>query len=289
MNLRPSFLPALAALTLTLSSALPAWSADYNLKKTALTAGHKVDTESTMTMDDAQLSFSVQGQTIKGTMSMIQHKMLQIRVTTVKDGQPVETETETKESTQKQKMTINGNPKENEKTEPLQGLTMVSKLVDAKWKNQLKTGEPTPEQQKALDKVGGFESNEMYEDKPVAVGASWTVAPENINKMLGESSTTNTTGTMQCKFDRVEKLDGRPCAVVAVALKVSGTPEGQPGTTLTMELKGNIYRALEEKVDVKIDLNGTMKMEGAVPGAPPGSTMEASGPLTMKQTSAVSK
>jgi len=289
MNFRPFLIPALAALTLTLSSVAPAWSADYNLKKTALAAGHKVDTESTMTMDNVDMTFTVQGQTIKGAMDMSQHKVQQVRITAVKDGQPVETETDLKESSQKEKMTVNGNPKEHEKSEPLKGLTMVSTWADGKWKNHLKTGEPTPEQATALLKAGGFDSSDMYEDRPMAVGATWSVAPENINKMLGESSTTNTTGSMQCKFDRVEALDGHPCAVITVTLKVSGTPEGQAGTTLTMEMKGNIHRSLEEKVDLKIDLTGTMKMEGAVPGAPPGSTMNASGPLAMKQTSTVSK
>ncbi|HEV7405813.1 MAG TPA: hypothetical protein VGO11_22910, partial [Chthoniobacteraceae bacterium] len=78
MKLR-SCLPFLVT-TLALCAA-PAWGADYALKKTAMKTGDTLNVDSSMTLDDAKMLISVQGQEIAGTMTMSKHKVQVNKIT----------------------------------------------------------------------------------------------------------------------------------------------------------------------------------------------------------------
>ncbi|HEV7402058.1 MAG TPA: hypothetical protein VGO11_03995, partial [Chthoniobacteraceae bacterium] len=186
-----------------------------------------------------------------------------------------------KEDTEKQSVTANGQQKEDGKQQPLHGATLVSTLTGGKWTNRLKDGEATAEQTKAMAKLRYFESAEFYEDHPVAVGQTWTVPAERIGKIMEMSG--DVTGATKCKFERIDAFDGRPCAVIAIEMKLTGEVPDRPGTTMTLDVKGTIFRALDLNYDAKVDLAGTMKMAGPLPN-PPGATLETTGALKMTET-----
>jgi hypothetical protein len=269
--------------TLALVSATSAWSAEYQLKKSGLKVGDTLNEESKMD-GEADLVLKFQGQEIKGKMTMEKRGLKITKVTTV-DGSGVSgVDTEIKQATEKQSMTINDKEQKTEKNDPLHETSVSATKVDGKWTNQLKGGAPTAEQEKELPKMRYFQSDEFFEDRPVAVGQSWAVPPDRLAKTYSTSLAGNVVGTMQCKFERVEEFNGRSCAVIAVALKITGNLPNQPEASMTMDLKGTIHRVLELNYDAKVTLNGTMTVDGPIPKGPPGSKMEASGPLTMSET-----
>lgn len=268
--------------------AAPARSAEYDLKKNAVKTGQAFNMDFNVTMDEAAMTIGLGAQTIKGTMTMNTHRVQTMKITGTNGGQASELQTDVKEYTQKQAMTINGQPRNDNKNQPLHGVTIVSKLADGKWDNQLQTGEATEAQAKALRRMNPFESDALYEDRKMAVGESWSVPQEQMAKFFGESMAGQLTGTMQCKFERVEDLDGQSCAVITAHLKASGKAPEQPDVLITMELKGTMFRSLAEKVDLKVDLAGTIRMDGPLPN-PPGAKMEVEGPMVMKYTSTLAK
>lgn len=278
---RRTFLPL--ALAVAFFCAAPAWSADYQLKKNGLKVGDTVNEVSGMS-GGADLVLTIQGQEIKGKLTMDKRKQQVSRITAVDGSGVTGVESEVKEDRQKQSMTINGKDQNSEKNEPLHETSLIARKADGKWSSELKSGTPTDEQAKALAKLKYFESDEFFEDKPVAVGQSWAVPPERLAKAFSDSLAGKVSGAMQCKFERVEDLDGRPCAVIAVEIKVTGNLPDQPEANLTMEMKGTIHRALELNYDAQVTLDGTMKLDGPIPKAPPGSRMEANGPMTMTET-----
>ena len=218
-----------------------------------------------------------------GTMAMSKRKVHVDKITAAGAEGVSGVESTIKEETEKQSVTMNGQAQGGEKQEPLHGVTLLSSKAGGKWTNQLKDGQPTAEQSKALAKIKYFESDEFYEDRPVAVGQSWTVPPERIAKAMSDSVSGNVTGAMKCKFERIEAYDGRQCAVIAIEMKITGDLSDQPGTTMTMDLKGTIFRALDLNYDAKVDLTGTMTMEGPIPN-PPGAKVEASGAIKITET-----
>lgn len=280
MKLR-SFLPFV--LTTLALCAPPAWSADYALKKSGLKTGDTLNVEANMTLDDAKMQMSFQGQNIMGTMNMSKRKVQVNKITATGAEGVSGVEATIKEDTEKQAITMNGQQQGGDKKEPLHGVTLVSTKAGGKWTSQLKDGQATAEQTKELAKLKYFESDEFYEDRPVAVGQSWTVPPERMAKALSDTMSGKVTGTMSCKFERIEAFDGRQCAVIAIEMKVTGEVPDQPGTTVTMDVKGTIFRALDLKYDAKVDLTGTMKMAGPLPN-PPGAKLEAAGALKMTET-----
>ena len=280
---------ALCLATLILSS-LPTSARDYELKKSALRAGQVLNIDNTMTLKDGVVTMTMPGKSTNGTMSSTHHSVQAARIVAVDNGVATETETETKTSTNKQSITLFGQTQDKDIKEPLDGTIVVSKRINGKWDNQLKGGQPTEEQTKALKAFSIMDSEEIYDDRPIAEGESWEVPPDRLSKFLGGFAAGTAAGTARCKFDRVDTVDGQPCAIIAIELSIIGQPADQdvPDAKMTLDLKGTIIRSLATRIDLKVEMTGTMKVEGSNPKTP-GIKTEVSGAMGLKQTTDLSK
>lgn len=249
--------------------------------------GVVVSKSSSMKIKDAALKVDAGGQDITGTMSQTKevknkdeviapNKMRRIIESDVSVGS----------------MTRDGaEQKVPAKPNPLLGMPVICVKNDGKWTAELEKGTPTEAQAEALDnmvvELSGESAFHMYGGgTPRKPGDEWKVDPAKIGFNGGK----DLKGDYSVKFVEVKDHEGVKCAVLKATFDFTGkTLEGGAGgPEMSLHMKGEAtsYRSLADRVDLEVNLNGTMTVSGS-PG--PAITMTMEGPLEMIQKSTVKR
>ncbi len=122
----------------------------------------------------------------------------------------------------------------------------------------------------------------FYEGHDLDLGKSWQVPVTALVRWFGDE-VGGYVGDINVKVDRVEDLQGQSCAVMEVAFKATGKmrdPDGQ-SLDMAMEARGEVWRALELREDLKVDIQGSMTLKAAVSAQE--IEMVVAGPLAIRE------
>ncbi len=162
---------------------------------------------------------------------------------------------------------------------------VIVEFSDGKWSATLETGEPTPEQEKALARIvkerSGNDDFAMYGDTPRKPGDQWEVDSGNLSS-FGDAESLE--GSFRVEFVEIKEFDGVNCAVLKSVFDVSGqTPQEKAGSpVMQIRMKGEAlsFRSLADLVDLHVEVTSTLTIEGE---PAPGITMKVEGSMTMIQ------
>lgn len=150
---------------------------------------------------------------------------------------------------------------------PLQGRVVVAEKVDGRWRVRLE-GEgqgaaPTPEQQRKLDQLY-FGTDEPCPAAEVPIGHTWEVEGPALRTLLDEREATSLAGRVKMKFERVTQHGGELCAELSLVGDVTGAVTDPQGDQFNyrMGVQGTVLRSLKDRLDVSVDLVGTMDASG---------------------------
>jgi len=239
--------------------------AKYNLNGGKDKKGTSVRIEEKTNSSDSNLTCSTRLGSVAGKIDMDTHCITIIRILEMADGKASVIEVVHEKDIATTKTTINGRNQTQEQKKPLHGMTVVCKLIDGKWTQEMKGSTPTKEQKRLLADPPLFESHNLYPDHSVVVGETWTVPPDKFKRLLSADMLT-CEGSMTCTFVRVSDLDGQKCAVILAELEARGSLLDTQNNEikLTMNLQGTIYRSLSAFVDLEMKFKGTMKTEADI-------------------------
>lgn len=178
-------------------------------------------------------------------------------------------------------ITLGGRTQSNDEQGPLVGIPLIAEKTNGKWTFRLEKGQPTPEQQEELDGLADDKAidAEIYPDRKIKVGESWSMSPKAIAHLMGED-TPNASGKGTLTLKDIVEHNGQRCALIELDFEGSGTMTDDSGVAvqMTMAMKGDIYRSLEMFEDIKADLKGNIDMTSS---PQEGFSMKMGGPLTL--------
>ena len=123
----------------------------------------------------------------------------------------------------------------------------------------------------------------MYGTTPRKVGDEWDYTGDNL---LGME---NSVGKMKLKLESIEEFQGDSCAKISGSLTVTADGLGdEAGMTITMTGNFVVFRSLQHRYDLSIELEGKTKVVGEIE-AQPGAEMsfEMVGLMTMAGTTTI--
>lgn len=266
------------AMLLAAAGLAPVFAADndndktYDLRGPAPVKGQVYISKMKLRITDADTTLKVMGQSIsvKVTMDMIgeeEEKVLAV------DGRNVaKSQSKINKDHSDVTTTAGGQTMTETQANALEGEVVISERIgEGKWKNSLVDAKPTEKQKIELDNRNGIENDdELYPAEKVKAGHAWTVEAKALTKLLGNAFS-DVKGEMKQKFLRVEEYSGEECAVIESSGVVKAKmkdDEGQPNLNVEMDLKVTSWRSikggfdLKEKIEGKIKLNGTQKVDG---------------------------
>ena len=280
---------ALLLIALPSAPAVPQGEPTYDLRGPAPVKGQVIRETTKMTLKDGTMTIKVAGEKLEGKISMEGEAEDEVELLAV-DGRRV-----TKASTKKLKdemkitMELGGEKMTETETDDLAGQTVISEWVKDGWKNTLKEGKPTEEQEKALKDFIGPESDDpIYPDKKVGVGAQWDIDAAALGKLLGSSRVTNVSGKGKGKFQALEKVNGEPCAVIHMDIQLKCKMPSDD-KEMDVELNGKVisYRSVKTGMDLKYKFEGKGRFAGDMEEAGMKISVEFAGPFTIEGTAAV--
>ena len=287
MNLsRSCLLPFLAAAFL--GSGVRAASADpakYRLNGGTSAVGNATRTEKQMTLTAGDFTLAVGGgQSMDGKMTISTDAVETSKVTAADGGKATTIEVFNEKDATSQKLSLAGQEIPNKETSPMQGTTVVRRRTGDTWTDTLKEGTPTAKQKKRLHTNRPDDGELLYPAGEIAVGDTWTVPSSSLQRLFGDD-VESVTGDARCKLLRVETLDGQPCAVVQIDMDATGTGMDDNNQKMKMGLNvhGTVYRSLQRPVDLKTDMQGTLKIQGNVAVGGAAADLSVSGPITISE------
>lgn len=162
-----------------------------------------------------------------------------------------------------------------ERDSPLKGRTVTVKRVGEKVVVTVDKGELSDEDRQNLERSLDRGDQRFFPDKEVEVGESWTVDVKDAGTVFPGAKRARVTGKI------VEVLTYRKhrCARIELAIELEGQPEGA-AVDLTMNLKGNLYYALDLRRSISFEASGPVVAKGSVEQQ--GTTAEFQGQGTME-------
>ena len=246
-------------------------------------------TENRVTMTGGEFTMSAGGQNMSGKMSLVNETVENRKVIASEHGQATVIEVFHEKDFSTQEMELNGQKIPNKNVSPMQGVTVVRRKTGDTWTDSLKEGNPTAKQKKHLHTNQPDDAAVLYPAGEIAVGDAWTVPASSLKRLFGDDMQ-DMRGSANCKLLRVEDYAGQPCAVVQFEMDAVGTGTDDSDNAMKMKFNvhGTVYRSLKLPVDMKTDLQGTIKMEGSV-AAGGGAKFNVSGPIIVAERTTVTQ
>jgi len=143
------------------------------------------------------------------------------------------------------------------KTSSLQGKTVVVKRVGGKVVVTPAKGKLSAEDHKNLLSALDDSGLDFYPENEVTPGEEWTLNPQLAMGILPGADK----ATVKGRFEEVMPYAGRSCARIHMTVMVEGTNE-EFGGTLTMNLTGDVYLALDIQRTIAMELSGPVTLKG---------------------------
>jgi len=155
-------------------------------------------------------------------------------------------------------------PRGNEVQEsPLSNARLEADRKEAGWRMRLTDRPETPENIPALQELEKVESSNLlfYHGQTVREGESWQVPAPAVARWFG-NDVADMTGSINLRVGGREPVNEVACSVIDVEINTIGKMTDDQGKISNLELiaKGKIWRAVELGEDLKVDINGTVKL-----------------------------
>lgn len=247
-------------------------------------AGIVIEEKMTMGMKKGVMKVALGEQVMEGTISIHETEFTESEGL----GEDVIRYTVTEGSkTEKAVMMGQGNPEE--KTEsPIQGVPLIAeKKKSGKWNVKVEDGEETMEMKEKIsdyaDSLNEDLDTKIYGTNPRKVGEEWECSGD---KLFGLE---NSIGKMELKLESIEEFQGESCAKISGSLNITAEGFGdEAGMTVKMNGDFILFRSLQHRCDLSIEMVGKMVVQGELepqPGAEMSFKME--GPMTITGTSSI--
>ena len=277
-----------AALEMAVSPAA-ADPAKYRLNGGESKPGDATHTENRMTLTGGEFTMSAGGQNMQGKMKMAYDAVENRKVDAAEHGQATPVAIFHEKDASTQEMEINGQKIPHKEVSPMDGVTVIRRKTGDNWTDSLKEGTPSAKQKKRLHTDQPDDATLLYPAGEIAVGDTWTVPASSLKRLFGDDMQ-DMNGSAHCKLLRVENFGGQHCAVIQLDMDASGTgtDDSNSAMKMTLNVHGTVYRSLQRPVDMKTDLQGTLKMEGSV-GAGGAATLSVTGPFVVAEKTTVTQ
>lgn len=149
---------------------------------------------------------------------------------------------------------------------PLQGRVFTVKRTGAKTTVTVDKGKVTPQQRAAMAGAMKVGDVAIFPDREVGPGDEWTLSEAKIQQLLDLSGTPVKKLEARCRFAEVTTFANRRCARIAMTLNADVAPA--PMFTVSMNLTGDLYYALDIERPIQMEITGPVTMGGsAAPAA----------------------
>lgn len=230
----------------------------YDLRGPAPKKGQGVKATMKFNMKGADFAVTVSGTQLNGKMDMFTTTEKEAEVLGVDGRNITKLRTKINKDEMKRKTSIAGMDNDETENKELAGETIISELVEKKWKHTLEDAKPNEKQQKALAKFDNPENDDnMYPAEKVKVGHAWTIEGDALKKIVGQTAT-DIKGTGKAKFLRTEKVAGELCAVIEMEFDVKAKmKEDKSEGTIEMKGKTISFRSIEKGFSLKSTIEGS--------------------------------
>jgi hypothetical protein len=237
--------------------------------------GTRVETESSMTMNDSKLHVVANDREMEGTTS---------NTATEKEVREFLSETKIRNTFLSRKKTgkavIAGMERPvPDSPAPLEGKPVIIQKNDGKWVSTLESGAAEPAQEAEIGKLADPFNRESavatYGEAPRKVGDKWDVDPSKVDEFAGME---NMTGSYSMEFLRIEDYEGAPCAVLKATVDFKGKGPESTGESMSMRIRGEMttHRSLKDMIDLQTVASGTMDLDST---PAPGVSVHVQGPF----------
>lgn len=244
-------------------------------------------TEATLSVPRGDLTIDVGSQTISGTYEMRVTSVTELDLLAVKKGQPIRVKiTHLAGGTESILQSAGGPPERGFEADPLLGRSVLFEKKGAQWQPKLVGGVPDERQKAALDEHEPPCFEDYVPGQKLQVGDSWTVSGDRLGHLFGMAPD-RSAGTMKAHFEQVLEYQGDRCALFSVQFDVSGKILNSTGEPMaaTFSGEGHIYRSLVKKIDVRLELSGTVRLEMDMNADGQNGRLILNGPFSMEETS----
>lgn len=203
---------------------------------------------------------------------------------------PTRQETQVLNSTTQGSLAILGPAQQTMEGGALLGKKLLGKREQDHWTFVFKDVKPSPEEQKALDDFGKRSDllafwPYFYGSQPRRKGETWKADTTALTKETKDK----TAPTIELTFTLVDVADhnGVRCAHLSFTGFLKAAFGANNGSSLKLDVQGDIWRDIRDLVDVDMNLQGTFSLTGLPAGkanVPEGSTVEVSAPFTLART-----
>ena len=258
----------------------------YDLRGPAPKEGQTFVSKGVMKIKNADTTMKVMGQDIAMKVTLVETSEEEATVLAMKGRDVSKCKTKVVESKTAMTATFGGQDMEHTEPNALEKEVIISERDGKSWKHSLLDVKPNDKQKKELDARNGIENDDdLYPEKKVPVGHTWTVDAAALAKLLGNSFT-DVKGKVKQKFVKVEELNGEKVAVVESDAKVTAEmkEDGEPTVDVEMDMKITTWKSLKTGVAVKEGFEGKIKLAGTVKIEDAKAEMTLSGPFSGEST-----
>ena len=250
-------------------------------------AGTIATKDATMTMTDAVIKMKAGEQEMAGTLTQTETSKETREILSADKFRSL-----LESKTTHEKMKLNDQDQAApEKSDALVGVPVILERKDGKWSASLeKEGEPSAEQQAALDKEAASASRDsdfaMYGDTPRKPGDKWDVDPA---KLMDFGDAEGLTGKYRVEFVEVKEVKGVRCAVLKATFDIKGKTKAEgDGPQMDIQLKGEAVsqRSIADKIDLNVEVNAKVTVSGS---PTPEMSMHVEGPMRMTEKISLKK
>lgn len=252
-------------------------------------AGEKFRTEFRMTVADADATYVVQNETVRGKTTITVEGVDEEEYLAVDKGRVTKTRLKVVSDKVTDKATIDGETDTQSFTSPLVGETIEFEKEGDGWKKSLVGKQPTAEQAAELKAFPPPEPfDHFFPAQPVSPGHSWAVDGSEFLKRVGKSmGIEEATGTWKLTFVRLLSVNGKECVEVAEELDLRAkrkTEKGQPESG-ELKIKGKFIWNPAEGVFVSSECQGTVVLDQTLTADGKPVTMKVTGPVRIEMKS----
>ena len=227
-----------------------------------LNKGDVLRQESLKILQDGNIKLTIStGNEIDGKWSMETNRIIEQEVLESDESGATKLKYNIIRDIKKMSQSVSGNSRVDETPNPLTGKTIIKEKKSNQWGLRLESGDPTPEESEALEKIGKEMNTELsYPSHKVSVGDTWNMPKDDFNKIFGRDSQVES-GSGSLTLIEVLDYKNKKHALINAVIKVK-LAEDEKGFTMEMSMEGKYYRNLEDFIDVDFEMKGLLKASG---------------------------
>lgn len=255
------------------------------LRGTSIKAGTVTREEGRFDLRDAVLTLNVGGQLMQGSARIERSQSLEREVLAVTQGRASKVRLRFRAMPGSFMREIGGDRDVEDRTSPLQGLTVVATRVGDDWNYVASAGALSAQQLRELPAFV-VTDDEGFPAGAVTPGQQWEVSGPALHQLLQLGDLALTGGKAVMRLQGVQPCGAARCARVDIQLRVSGVMTSDDGAQTTAELEGagQLLREIGSAITREGHLDGRMTLTGSFAGTNLPVELRISGPIIVNST-----